>query len=87
MMMIGYNHSFKSHSKTFVMNKPLFYVRQWRIMGNMYGADAHPNDKSSKAVKGQSRGRMKGLEEAGWTPCATYGDAVLLSLGLINQTQ
>lgn len=27
-----------------------------------YKADAHPNDKNSKAVKGKSRGKLNGLK-------------------------
>jgi hypothetical protein len=47
-------------------DKPLFYYRSGVALNNCYRANAHPNDKRSSAVKDKSRGRMIGLEEAGW---------------------
>ena len=32
------------------------------VMDNRYKEDAHPNDKNSKAVKGASKGKLKGLK-------------------------
>lgn len=53
------------------MDKPLYYVRGNQYITNYYFANAHPNDKKSKAIKGQSKGRMIGLEEAGWIAIET----------------
>lgn len=55
-------------------NKPLFYVRGDEVRYNYYLHDAHPNDKKSHAKAGVSRGRMIGLEEAGWTPMYDQDD-------------
>lgn len=44
---------------------PTIYVRNNKIILNTYGSDGY--NKYGPYKKGQSRGRMIGLEEAGWT--------------------
>lgn len=50
------------------MDKPLYYVRNGNIHDNTYTQDSHPNDKRANYKAGESKGRMIGLEEAGWLP-------------------
>lgn len=37
-------------------------IKTMEAFDNRYKADAHPNDKHSKAVKGKSKGKMSGLK-------------------------
>lgn len=49
------------------INNPTIYTRNLgEIIYNTYSNDSHPNDKRNSYKKGQSKGRMIGLEEAGW---------------------
>jgi hypothetical protein len=62
---IGYQLSLNKE-----VEKPLIYIRISLKLGieihdNYYKDDAHPNNKY-QYKKGESKGRMIGLEEAGW---------------------
>jgi len=43
---------------------PDLYINDKNMMAfdHRYKADAHPNDKNSKAVKGRSRGKLQGIK-------------------------
>lgn len=46
---------------------PTFYTRHiGEFIDNTYKTDSHPNDKRNTYKKGMSKGRMIGLEQAGW---------------------
>jgi hypothetical protein len=46
--------------------EPVIYVKGDSIHNNIYMNNSHPNDKKSSYKAGDSKGRMIGLEEAGW---------------------
>jgi len=47
-------------------DNPDLYINENNMMAfdHRYKADAHPNDKNSKAVKGKSKGKLNGIKPA-----------------------